>query len=333
MLPEQPVRFLLRPSFKLSSSMRSLVLLVFISSAVFGQSVEKAKKLWEEKKPGEAKKLLTPIAEGQPDYAAARYYLGRISFDEKNYDGAEEYFEEAIEANDKVADYHYWYGSTIGTIAQGSNTLKQGMLAPKIKSEFEKTVELDPKNMSAHWGLIEFYTQAPGFMGGSWEKAEETAKAILKIKKAEGYRALAVVYERQEKWAEAETQYKQAAFEDPTYVFSLANFYTKQKKYDKVFPIFEDALKKNKDDMLAAYQLGKVSAISGQKLDQGETCLLRYLSYQPKQNEPSHAGANMRLGQIKEKNGSKPEAKKYYEKAIQLDANLKEAKEGLARVK
>jgi tetratricopeptide (TPR) repeat protein len=313
--------------------MHLLLLFLFIPVIVQSQSLEQAKKLWDEHKPSEAKKLLTSIAEGQPDYAAAQYYLGRISFDEKNYDQAEEHFEEAIDVNDKIADYHYWYGNTLGNIAQASNTFKQGMLAPKIKSEFEKTVALDPSNLNAHWGLIEFYTQAPGFMGGSWEKAEETAKAILKIKKAEGYRALAVVYERQEKFQEAETQYKQAAFEEPAYIYSLSNFYVKQKKYDKVFAIFEEALKKNKEDMLATYQIGKVSAISGQKLDQGEACLLRYLSYQPKQNEPSIAGANMRLAQIKEKKGSKPDAKRYYEKALQLDGNLKEAKEGLSRVK
>jgi hypothetical protein len=85
--------------------------------------------------------------------------------------------------------------------------------------------------------------------------------------------------------------------------------------------------------MLASYQIGKLAAISGKKLDDGEKYLLKYLSYQPKQNEPSHAGANMRLAQIKEKRGNKPEAKKLYEIALKMDGNLKEAKEGLARLK
>jgi tetratricopeptide (TPR) repeat protein len=126
---------------------------------------------------------LLAIADDQKDYADAQYYLGRISFNAKAYDDAEEFFEEAADTNDKIADYHYWYGSTLGQIATDANTLKQGMLAPKIKDEFEKTIALDSKNLDAHWGLVEFYTKAPGFMGGSWEKATQTAGGIMKINK------------------------------------------------------------------------------------------------------------------------------------------------------
>ena len=96
--------------------------------------------------------------------------------------------------------------------------------------------------------------------------------------------------------------------------------------------MFEEAVKKNPEDYVSIYQIGKTSAVSGQKLDRGEECLKKYLNYSPKQNEPSHAGANMRLAQIKEKRGQKAEAKKLFEAALKLDGNLKEAKEGLERV-
>ena len=314
--------------------MRIILILLFSATTMFGQThLEKAKKLFDEKKYEEAKELLASIKDDHKDYAASCYYLGRIAFNEEKYEEAEEYLEEAVDRNGKVADYHYWYASAMGNVAQNANTLKQGILAPRIKSEFEKTVELDPKNVAAHWGLIEFYTQAPGFMGGSWEKAEGTAKGIMKINTPEGHRALGIVYERQEKWEEAEKQFLLAYKTDPTFVHNLCNYYIRLKKFDKAFALFEEISKKNETDMLAIYQIGRISAISGQKLDRGEECLLKYLSYAPKQNEPSHAGANMRLAQIKEKKGNKPEAKKLYETALKLDANLKEAKEGLTRVK
>jgi hypothetical protein len=83
---------------------------------------------------------------------------------------------------------------------------------------------------------------------------------------------------------------------------------------------------------MATYQIGKTSALSGQRLERGEVCLKKYLTYQPQKNEPSHAGANMRLAQIMEKAGKKTEAKKLYEAALKGDATLKEAKEGLERV-
>jgi hypothetical protein len=40
----------------------------------------------------------------------------------------------------------------------------------------------------------------------------------------------------------------------------------------------------------------------------------------------------MRLGQIKEKQGNKVEAKKYYEAALKLDSKLEVARKGLERV-
>jgi len=60
--------------------------------------------------------------------------------------------------------------------------------------------------------------------------------------------------------------------------------------------------------------------------------LLKYLTHQPKQNEPSHARANMRLAQIFENQGDKVEAKKLYESALKSEPSLKLAKEGLVRV-
>jgi tetratricopeptide (TPR) repeat protein len=134
---------------------------IFLPILATSQSVEKGKTLYQE---------FAVVNKSQKDYAESRYYLGRIAFDKNELDKAQTYFEEAIDVNATVADYHYWLGNTLGAIAQGANTFKQGILAPKIKSAFERTVELDPTNIPAHRGLIEFYTQAPGFMGGRWQQ-------------------------------------------------------------------------------------------------------------------------------------------------------------------
>jgi tetratricopeptide (TPR) repeat protein len=314
--------------------MKCFLILVFILPlvATSQSSIEKVKALYESNKAAEAEKILTTISEKSNDYAAAQYYLGRIAFDKKEYDDASEYFEEAIETNDKIADYHNWLGNTYGTIAQNSNMIKKGMLAPKMKNAWENAIRLDSKNLDARSSLIQYYLQAPGFMGGSVEKAIEVANQIKKIKPAEGYRQMGNVYMHEKKTAEAEKEFIEMAKVDPNYVGGLANFYVGQKQFDKAFSMFEDELKKNPEDYVAIYQIGKTSAVSGQRLERGEECLKKYFSYSPKQNEPSHAGANMRLAQIKEKRGQKAEAKKLFETALKLDGNLKEAKEGLERV-
>lgn len=295
--------------------------------------LDQAKDLYEKNKNAEAKKLLMTIDDNQKDFAAAQYYLGRIAFDEEKYEDAVDYFEEALDENDKVADYHAWLGNTYGTIAKDANPFRQGLLAPKMKSAWEKAIALDPTSIEPRKSLIEYYTQAPGFMGGSYEKAHEVAKQIKKLNLAEGHLAEGRVYSREEKFAEAEKEFIAMAKANPSYVSGLASFYLNRKQYEKAFGIYDEETKKNPQDMLVVYQLGRLSALTGQRLEAGEVSLKKYLSYQPQANEPSHAAAHMRLGNIYEKKGNKLDAKKAYETSLKLDASLKEAKEGLQRVK
>jgi tetratricopeptide (TPR) repeat protein len=309
----------------------SIFFIMMIGSG-YAQTVEKAKKLWEDNNLTQAKQLLKTVKKESPEYADAQYYLGRIAFDEKDYDNAEDFFEEAIEINSKKAEYHTWYGNTLGTLAADANLFKQAMLGPKMKSAWERAVELDKNAVDPRESLIQYYLQAPAIAGGSVDKAIEIANEIIKLKPAAGHLQLGNIYYKEKKFPEAEKEFIAMANADPAYASGLSSFYINRKQYDKAFAIFEDQLKKNPEDMMAIYQIGKTSALSGQKLDRGEACLRKYLSYQPKKNEPSHAGANMRLAQIMEKAGKKSEAKRLYETALKGDATLKEAKEGLERV-
>jgi len=314
--------------------MKTLISVLFIFPLIAsGQSsIDKAKALFESKKYADASKLLEEIEDDNKDYAAAQFYLGRIAFEQKEYDDAADYFEEASEANDKVADYFLWLGDTYGTIARDANVVRQGFLAPKMKNAWEQTIALDAKNISARESLIEFYTQAPGFMGGSFEKAKEVANQIIKLNPALGHRQLGNIFVREKNIPAAEKEYITMAKIDVALTPVLGSFYVSQQQYDKAFSLFEEGMKKNPEDMLAVYQFGRASAISGKQLDRGEQYLRKYLTYKPKENEPTHAGANMRLAQIVEKQGKKTEAKKLFEAALKLDNTLKEAKEGLERV-
>lgn len=312
---------------------RISLILCCLNLYAYSQSarMEQVRGLYESKKYLEIIRLLEPIAEEDKDYPEARYYLGRVAFDQKKYSDAADYFEEATEANDKVADYFNWLGNTYGTIAQDANVIKQGMLAPKMKTAWERAIALDPQNIGARFSLIQYYTKAPGFMGGSFDKAREVANQIMKMNPVQGHFQMGNIYVSEKKVNEAEREFIEMVRIDPAYTSTLANFYVNQKQYDKAFNLLEAAINKNPEDFLTIYQLGRTSAITGQRMDRGEGCLKRYLAYSPRQNEPSHAGANMRLAQICEKRGNKVEAKKLFEAALKLDANLKEAQEGLQR--
>ena len=312
---------------------KNTCLFLLLSFSVCAQTnMEMARKLYEERKPVEAKKILSGIKEGDREYAAAQYYQGRIAFDEKNYDDAQEFFEEAVDANDKVAEYQNWLGNSYGQIAGEANVIKQGILAPKMKNAWERAVTLDPAYIEPRESLIVFYLQAPGFMGGSVDQAKEMANQIMKLNVARGHLQMGNIYVNEKQMDKAEKEFIEMVRVDPTYLPRLANYYVTQKQFDKAFTLYEDLVKTNPQDMASIYQIGKTSALSGEKLVRGEECLKKYLLYTPKQNEPSIAGANMRLAQINEKKGNKAEAKRLYESALKLDASLKEASEGLQRI-
>ncbi len=296
-------------------------------------AIQEGKELFEKRSYREAIPFFKSVVEESTDYAMARYYLGRIAFEQKEYGDAVDFFEEATEAKGgQRAEYYTWLGDTYGTIAQDANVIRQGMLAPKMKTAWEKAIALDDKNINARMSLISFYMQAPGFMGGSMEKAKEMARQIGAINPVQGHRSMGNILVQEKKFPEAETEYIDMVRLEPRLIPVLGNFYLNGKMFDKAFALFEGELKKKPDDPLTIYQLGKTSAISGQRLNEGEQWILKYLTYTPKQNEPSHAGANMRLGQIYEKKGQKTDAKTRYETALRLDAKMQEAKDGLSRV-
>jgi tetratricopeptide (TPR) repeat protein len=312
---------------------KPLIIAFLYSIACQAQTtLERAKGFYEAKKYTDAETTLKLISKNHPDYAEAQYYLGRTALDQKKYDDAVDYFDEATKANPKAADYFSSLGDTYGTIAQNSSLFKQGLLAPKMKSAWEKAIALDSKNMSARLSLVQFYLQAPGFMGGSVDKAKETARQIIALKPAEGYQQMGNILNYEKRTEDAEKEYEKMAAADPAYNVALIGYYQNLKHYDKAFSFVENMLKKDPDDFAAIYQLGKTAALSGQKLELGERSLQKYLEHQPTKNEPPLSGANMRLAQIKEKSGRKSEAKKYFEIALKQDPTLKEAKEGLARL-
>jgi tetratricopeptide (TPR) repeat protein len=323
---------------KLKQKMQNLVIIaltLLLMPALYAQDLKQALQLVEQKKYAEAKKIFTAIAEDHQDYAEAQFQLGKMAFIDKKYDEAADFFDEAIDSNEKIADYHYWLGAAYGSEAQQANMLRQGFLAPKIKKAFEKCVALNPKHIDGLSGLAQYYLQAPSIAGGDINKALACAKNMKAIDKEKGAILLGQIYTKQGKTAEAEKEYEDllaAKPNDPATLVAVGTAYVTLKKYQKALDLYEGFLKQQPTQMLINYQVGKVASISGIALERGEACLKSYLNHKPQANEPSIGGAYFRLGMIQEKKGNKTEAKKLYEIAIKLDSKLNEAKEALKRV-
>jgi len=112
--------------------------------------------------------------------AAGAFAQGCLALGEGRYEPAASAFEQAVRADDRAAAYHYFLGRAYGAQAQRASMMSRASLARKTKAEFERAVQLDPEFLDAREGLMQYYLQAPGFMGGSPQKAREQAHEVRK---------------------------------------------------------------------------------------------------------------------------------------------------------
>lgn len=292
-------------------------------------------RLFEAGKFKEAKTVFEPAFKANTRDAAAAFYLGRIAMEERKNDRAADYFEAATKLDPKNTNYFLWLGRAYGREAQNANVLRQPGLAKRTRSAWERAIELDPENLDARSDLIQYYVQAPGFMGGSMSKALEQAEEIRKRNALRGYLELGALYERDKKSAEAEKAYVAAAKEkSDRHVgeYRLGVFYQNTGAFDKAFDLFETMLATNPAEAGALFQIGKTGAMSGQRLARATEALEAYLQTTPGRNDPSLAAAHWRLGMVHERRQDRQRAKAEYETALRLDPSFKQATESLKKL-
>jgi tetratricopeptide (TPR) repeat protein len=312
----------------------SILLLAPLPVAAAGELAPLAPgiQLFEAKKYEEARKYFAPRAAAS---AEAAFYLGRTLIALRQFAKASETLEKAVALAPSDAEAHFWLGRAYGQEAMESNLLKQAGLAKKTKAEFEKAVELDPGHLGARGDLVQYYLLAPGFMGGSVDKAREQAAEIKKRDAVRGSLALVNVHLDQKDTGAAERELRAAIQTAPADLrprLLLGAVYQDLKRWNDAFEAFEAAAKASPPGFDALYQIGKTGVLSGQRLDRAEECLKRYLGSSPGPESAPLPNAHFRLGQVYEKKGDKARARAHYQQAVKMDPNLKDAREALKKL-
>ncbi len=219
--------------------MRRTLLLAALPAVLGAQTPEQ---LFQQRRFTEARTAAQARLANDRNDANALYWMGRLAAAENKNSEAAGWFEKAIKRDERNAIYHVWLGNVVGNEAQRANKLRQPFLARRVKSEFELAVQLDPKLVDARAGLVNFYSMAPGFMGGSMEKASEQVAAITKLNPMRGHLAGAQVAERQKDVSAAQREFEAAVTAAPDTAqayYSLAAFYRRQSKWDEAFATYE----------------------------------------------------------------------------------------------
>ena len=252
-------------------------------------------------RPLEAQQAFEALAVTAPDNADIQFYLGRLALQRDDHVQAVAYLEKATALSPNDSRMHQRLGDAYGRSAQKAGFFAQLGWAGKCRTEYEKAVSLDPKNIDAHWSLMEFYRQAPGIAGGGNDKALAEAREIKRLDVARGRIAVASVFAADGKFAEA-------------------------------FQEFDEALQAKPGDYAALYQTGRLAAISGQQLERGLAVLRQCLAQTPPADQPGPAPVQWRIGNILEKKGDPAGARAAYEAALKIDPGFVQARDSLKKL-
>lgn len=277
--------------------------LLFVTILIFSNlsaqsNLEKAITLFEEQNYTQAKDLLEEILDEGENNADANFYLGRTYFRLKDYSEASDYIEEAIEIEDNNAEYHFWLAQAYAANAQESSFISAAFIAPKIKDEFARTIEIDPSHLGGHIGLANFHLNAPGIVGGDIDKVLKVGKSLIELDEKNGR-------------------------------FVLINYYTKKENFDSVevqLKILEDKFSGDKN-FASFYNRYGYSLLNQEKFDEA-------IKYFKKQVEltPEDANSYDSLGDGYRSAGNLQEAVNQYQKALDINPNFEASKNNLEEV-
>ena len=266
--------------------------------------------------------------------AAGEYQQGRVRYERKDYEGAAACFQRAAALAPGRSEYAQWLGRAYGLQAQHAGLLARPGLAIHSREALEHAVELDPNNVGARSDLAAYYAAAPGFLGGGAAKAKAQVEEIRRRDPYLGQvRAGDLLWDDHHS-AGAKIAFQEAVRMDPARPEArgrLGTMYLEEKQYAQAFAQWDAMLSGDPARPYGLYALGKTAALSGQRTGEGENALGAFLRAPGSDPEgPSPARAHLYLGMLLERRGDRDGARREYDMALHLDADLSEARQALS---
>ena len=174
---------------------------------------------------------------GKPADAEAHNLLCRVYYQEKRWDDAIQQCETAVQLAPVDSGYHLWLGRAYGEKADAIHSIKAYGLAKKTRSEFERAVQLDSKNVKHLSDLGEFYAAAPGLVGGGRNKAQAVVQALESLEPAQGHQLEGLLAEKDKNYRVAEAEFKAAvetSHQSADASMALASYYARRKQSDQM---------------------------------------------------------------------------------------------------
>ena len=202
--------------------------------------------------------LLKSLPEPLNNSAGAHNLRCRVLYTLEQFEAANHECEQAVSLDAQNSTYHLWFGRTLGEVAERATFLSAYGLAKRARAEFEQAVQLDPHNAEALADLGEFYSSAPGVVGGGMDKAANVAAQLDRLDPARAHELRGGIARENKDLAAAERELKAAvaASAHPAFQWMrLASFYRKAKRYNEMDSAVESGWTAAQHDPHAAVAL------------------------------------------------------------------------------
>ncbi len=124
--------------------------------------------------------MLSEVALASPE-AEKSYNSGLAYFENQQYGAAIEQLQTAIKLEPDNATYHHILAKSYGREAESANWFRAMDLAKKTLTHLELAAKLDSNNVNILDDLMDYYREAPQFLGGDMKKANEIEGLIENI--------------------------------------------------------------------------------------------------------------------------------------------------------
>lgn len=261
--------------------------------------------------------------------------LCRAHFELEAWDAAIPACEKAVSLAPNNGLYRLWLGRAYGEKADRSNFFKAAGLAGKLRTEFERSVELAPDNWQARTDLAEFYLEAPAIVGGGKDKARAQAALLLPLNPGIAHWVNARIAEKDKDTTTAEQEYRAAIDVSHGGAFAwlnLAGFYRHTGRFDDMEQALRTMESRPLDRPGALVDGAGLLLRTGRDYPMAIRLVRRYIASSNTVEESPVFKAHYLLGELLEKQGNRPAAAEEYRAALALAHTFARAQDALKRV-
>ena len=280
--------------------LKKFVFLLTVAAGLLavGQDLKRAENLYQRTEYDASLKIAQA---DQSPTAAVHALVGRNWFMLGDFKKAADAFSKALALDPASSEYNHWLGRTYGRRAELASPLFAPSNASKARQFFERAVELNPANEEALNDLFDYYLQAPGFLGGGYDKAAEVARRIGRLNAAEGHYAEAQLAEKRKQYDTAETQLRHAMALAPKQVgrvLDLAKYLSKHGRYKESEDAFQEADKLAPNSPKVMFARAHTYIKEKRNLDEAKLLLQKYLLSNLTPDDPPREEASKLLKQV-----------------------------------